>query len=148
MEEQVIAKAVVVAGNAYVHNAIGELRLLDIGDVLIEGETVVAPDGASVELELVDGSKVTVHELSGRDIGRELVGEFSSQSLGNPNGTAPAVTPRQETPRFRGIAEGAAVQNVAGQNLFFDDRPLYWSLGESGSHCTRHRLCRLRRRLW
>ncbi len=60
MEPMAIATVVAVTGTAYARNADGELREIRAGDVLMEGETVVKPQGGSVELSLSDGSPVVV----------------------------------------------------------------------------------------
>ncbi len=41
MDPVAIATVVAVTGNAYARNADGELREIRLGDVLLEGETVV-----------------------------------------------------------------------------------------------------------
>ena len=60
MDPVAIATVVAVTGNAYARNADGELREIRLGDVLLEGETVVTPDGGTVELSLADGSPMVV----------------------------------------------------------------------------------------
>ena len=52
MANAAIATVVSVVGKAYARNADGELRELRNGDVLVEGETVVNPDGGRVELSM------------------------------------------------------------------------------------------------
>ena len=63
MADNVIATVNAVIGTAYARNANGELRELKPGDVLLERETVVTPDGASVELSLSDGSPLLVADV-------------------------------------------------------------------------------------
>ncbi|MEP4149385.1 MAG: retention module-containing protein [Halioglobus sp.] len=60
MDPVAIATVVAVTGNAYARNADGELREIRPGDVLLEGETIVTPDGGTVELSLSDGSPMVV----------------------------------------------------------------------------------------
>ncbi|QFU76901.1 retention module-containing protein [Halioglobus maricola] len=60
MDGAQIAVVASLTGKAYARNVDGELRELAIGDVLFEGETVVTPDGGSVELTLNDGSLMVV----------------------------------------------------------------------------------------
>ena len=60
MDPVAIATVVAVTGTAYARNADGELREIRPGDVLLEGETIVTPDGGTVELSLSDGSPMVV----------------------------------------------------------------------------------------
>ncbi|MEP5566377.1 MAG: retention module-containing protein, partial [Halioglobus sp.] len=60
MDPVAIATVVAVTGNAYARNADGDLREIRPGDVLLEGETIVTPDGGTVELSLSDGSPMVV----------------------------------------------------------------------------------------
>ena len=60
MDSIAIATVVAVTGTAYARNADGELREIRPGDVLLEGETIVTPDGGTVELSLSDGSPMIV----------------------------------------------------------------------------------------
>jgi hypothetical protein len=59
----VIATIAAIDGTAYARNAEGELRELRVGDPLRQGETLVTPEGSSVELELVDGQLLVIAEL-------------------------------------------------------------------------------------
>lgn len=75
MADVAIATVVAVIGKAYARNADGELRELKPGDVLLEGETVVTPDGGSVELALADGSPFVVADVPEMLLTRDIVAE-------------------------------------------------------------------------
>jgi VCBS repeat-containing protein len=70
-----IATVAKVTGKAYARNADGELREIRPGDVLLEGETVVTPDGGSVELTLADGSAFVVSDVPELTLTPDLVAE-------------------------------------------------------------------------
>jgi hypothetical protein len=124
---RVIARAVAVAGIAYAHDVRGELRVLGVGDELADGETVVTPGGGRVELELIDGSLVLVHELSGRKIGREMIKGIELRE--KPLISGPALASIDAgTLQFANRLHGRAVRTASGNNLFYDEMPLYWSL--------------------
>ena len=57
---QVTATVVSVSGEVFARNAAGELRALKLGDVVFEGEVVVAAPGGVVELSGSDGSAMQV----------------------------------------------------------------------------------------
>ena len=75
MEPVAIATVVAVTGKAYARNADGELREIRPGDVLMEGETVVTPDGATVELSLSDGSPIVVADMPELTLTPDLVAD-------------------------------------------------------------------------
>ena len=75
MEAVAIATVVAVTGEAYARNADGELREIRPGDVLLEGETVVTPDGGTVELSLSDGSPLVVSDVPEMTLTPDLVAE-------------------------------------------------------------------------
>ena len=58
MPDLVIARTIAVAGEAYAHNNLGELRVLGEGDVLMEGETVFTAESSEVQLELMNGIRL------------------------------------------------------------------------------------------
>ena len=60
MAQEVIATVTSVSGKVMARNADGELRHLKAGDKLMAGETVVTPDGGSIELALADGTSVWI----------------------------------------------------------------------------------------
>jgi hypothetical protein len=130
MPNPIIAKAVTVSGEAYAHNSMGELRLLDEGDELLEGETILTPEGSRVELELIDGTVITIHEASRKEIGRALMKE---RPVPHTIDLSRAAAARRRA-RFSDLIDGDAVRDSAGQNLFFDEKPLYWML-DPGRGC-------------
>ena len=75
MDPVAIATVVAVTGKAYARNADGELREIRPGDVLMEGETVVTPDGATVELSLSDGSPLVVADVPELSLTPDLVAD-------------------------------------------------------------------------
>ena len=75
MENNAIATIVDVTGQAYARNADGELRGVQAGDVLREGETVVTVNGGKVELSLSDGSPLIVSDIPEMTLTRDLLGE-------------------------------------------------------------------------
>ncbi|TDG15253.1 retention module-containing protein, partial [Seongchinamella unica] len=75
MEPVAIATVVAVTGKAYARNADGELREIRPGDVLMEGETIVTPDGATVELSLSDGSPLVVADMPEVTLTPDLVAD-------------------------------------------------------------------------
>ncbi|MEH6608862.1 MAG: retention module-containing protein, partial [Halioglobus sp.] len=78
MADIAIANVVAVIGTAYARNADGELRELNPGDVLLEGETVVTPDGSRVELELTNGNPFIVSDVEEMAITRDLMAETAA----------------------------------------------------------------------
>ena len=80
MADIAIANVVAVIGKAYARNADGELREIKPGDVLLEGETVVAPDGSRVELELTDGNPFVISDVEEMAITRDLMAETASSA--------------------------------------------------------------------
>jgi Bacterial Ig domain/Calx-beta domain len=75
MANSVIATVVALTGTAYARNADGELRELKLGDVLLEGETVVTPDGGRVELSLADGNPLVIDDLPEMTLTADLIAE-------------------------------------------------------------------------
>ena len=59
-QTQVIAKVSELSGQVFVRDGAGNMRRLKLGDVIREGESVVAADGAKVVLALADGREMTV----------------------------------------------------------------------------------------
>ncbi|MEP1595101.1 MAG: retention module-containing protein, partial [Halieaceae bacterium] len=80
MADIAIANVVAVIGKAYARNADGELREIKPGDVLLEGETVVTPDGSRVELELTDGNPFIISDVEEMAITRDLMAETASSA--------------------------------------------------------------------
>ncbi|MBN7795690.1 retention module-containing protein [Parahaliea mediterranea] len=75
MANVAIATVVAVEGKAFARNAEGELRELSAGDVLLEGETVVTPDGAQVELSMADGNPFAVRDVDELTLSRDLLAD-------------------------------------------------------------------------
>ena len=78
MANAAIATVVSVVGKAYARNADGELRELRTGDVLVEGETVVTPDGGRVELSMTDGSPLVINDMPETTLTRDLMAETAA----------------------------------------------------------------------
>ncbi len=127
----VIAKAVVLAGQVYAHDDLGNLRMLCVGDELTEGETVITPLGGGAELELIDGSSMRLCELSGTRIVSELI-ESESSETPHCVGDVPVPVADPFPLRFGNLVDGRPVQTLDGHNLFYDEMPLYWSLACDG----------------
>ncbi|MEZ5568977.1 MAG: retention module-containing protein, partial [Halioglobus sp.] len=73
MANDVTAVVTAITGKAYARDEEGELRALRAGDVLQEGDTLITPDGSSVQLELPDGSPLQVTDTPEMAITRDLV---------------------------------------------------------------------------
>ncbi|MDP5064785.1 MAG: retention module-containing protein, partial [Haliea sp.] len=80
MANQAIATVVSVSGTAYARGEDGQLREIKPGDVLLEGETVVTPNGGSVELALEDGSSLAVAEVPELLLTRDIVAERAASA--------------------------------------------------------------------
>ncbi|MDA8752764.1 retention module-containing protein, partial [Halieaceae bacterium] len=78
MANVAIATVVAVIGKGYARNADGELRELKPGDVLLEGETVVTPDGSSVELSMSDGSPLVIADMPEMTLTADLLADTAS----------------------------------------------------------------------
>ncbi len=122
----IIARAVAVAGKVYANNLDGSLRMVCVGDELVEGETVITPSGGRVELELKDGSRLAVSELSGTRLHRDMVGAVPPRAAAN---AADGVVDTSEPlPRFSRHIADSPVRTRRGENLFYNELPLYWSV--------------------
>ncbi|PLW83789.1 hypothetical protein CWI75_00005, partial [Kineobactrum sediminis] len=75
MADTAIATVVAITGTAYARSANGELRQIKPGDVLLEGETVVTPNGGSVELSLADGNPFEISGVPEMTLTRDIVAE-------------------------------------------------------------------------
>ena len=78
MAQEAIATVTSISGRAQARNVEGDLRELKAGDKLPEGETLVTPDGGTVELTLSDGSPLTVNDVPEMAITRDLVDETAT----------------------------------------------------------------------
>ncbi len=72
---QVIAKVGKLSGEAFARDASGNVRRLKAGDVIREGETVVASDGAQVQLKMADGRELIVRSGESAKIDAEVAAE-------------------------------------------------------------------------
>ncbi|MFZ2267789.1 MAG: retention module-containing protein, partial [Azonexus sp.] len=59
-QSSIVAKVSSLAGEAFARDGSGKSRRLKLGDVIREGETVVANDGSQVVLKLADGREINV----------------------------------------------------------------------------------------
>jgi hypothetical protein len=75
-QSPVYAKVASLTGEAYARNAEGQLRLLKVGDLIREGETVLSKDGSQVILELSDGRQLAVVPGDVVRIDAEVAAEF------------------------------------------------------------------------
>ena len=73
-----IATVASVMGTAYARNADGELREIHPGDQLLEGETVVPPDGSVVELTMSDGTPLMVADMPEMTLTQDLMAETAT----------------------------------------------------------------------
>ena len=75
MAQESSATVTAITGRAMARNSDGELRVLRVGDTLREGESVVTPDGGSVELALADGSPLGIAGATEMAITGDLLAE-------------------------------------------------------------------------
>ena len=78
MADEVMGTVTSISGSAQARNANGALRVLKVGDELLEGETVITPNGARLDLMLTDGSVLLVTDIPEMAITRDLVAETAS----------------------------------------------------------------------
>ncbi len=78
MANAIIATVTSISVRAQARNADGELRELKVGDKLLEGETLVTPNGGRVELALSDGNPLVVSDVPEMAITRDLVAETAA----------------------------------------------------------------------
>ncbi|MDE2441028.1 MAG: retention module-containing protein, partial [Betaproteobacteria bacterium] len=69
----IIAKVSALSGQAYARDSSGNMRRLKLGDVIREGESVVAGQGADVVLALADGREMNVRPGETAKIDTEVV---------------------------------------------------------------------------
>ncbi len=86
---QIIAKVGNISGEAFARDASGNGRRLKSGDVIREGETVVASEGALVQLKLADGREMTVRPGEVAKMDAEVAAEIK------PDATDSAVANNQ-----------------------------------------------------
>ena len=89
-QANVIAKVSSLSGEAFARDSSGNLRRLQPGDVIREGETVVAGNGAEVVLTLADGRSLVVSERQSVTVDAEVAAEVkpdaSDSALAQKNG--------------------------------------------------------------
>ncbi|MDR2882027.1 MAG: retention module-containing protein, partial [Azoarcus sp.] len=88
-QNPVYAKVASLTGEAYARNAEGQLRLLKVGDIIREGETVLSKDGSQVILELADGRQLAVVPGDVVRIDAEVAAEFKPDASDSAIATHP-----------------------------------------------------------
>jgi Calx-beta domain/Bacterial Ig domain len=78
MELGIIATIVSITGSAFARSADGELRVLKAGDALMEGETLITPEGSDAELALADGSPLVVNDIAELAVTPDLMPEYAA----------------------------------------------------------------------
>ena len=87
----IVAKVTSLNGEAFARDAAGKLRHLKLGDVIREGESVVASDGSQVLLALADGREMTVRSGEVAKLDAEVAAQVmpdttDSALVNNPQG--------------------------------------------------------------
>ena len=70
---EAMATVTAISGSAQACAANGDLRILKANDTLLEGETIITPNGSRVELALADGNSLLVTDMPEMAITRDLV---------------------------------------------------------------------------
>ena len=70
---EAMATVTAISGSAQACDASGDLRILKANDMLLEGETIITPNGSRVELALADGNSLLVTDMPEMAITRDLV---------------------------------------------------------------------------
>ena len=70
---EAMATVTAITGSAQACDANGDLRILKANDTLLEGETIITPNGSRVELALADGNSLLVTDIPEMAITRDLV---------------------------------------------------------------------------
>ncbi|MDE0929885.1 MAG: retention module-containing protein, partial [Halioglobus sp.] len=78
MANEAMATVTSISDSAQARNVNGDLRVLKAGDTLLEGETVITPNGGQVELALSDGNVLLVTDVPEMAITRDLVAETAA----------------------------------------------------------------------
>ena len=105
MAAQIYAKVASLTGEAYARNAAGQLRLLKVGDIIREGESVITTDGSQVVLQLADGRQMALVPGDVVRIDAEVAADFK------PDATDSAVASGHQT--LNHVSEALA----RGENL-------------------------------
>ncbi|MCL2523380.1 MAG: hypothetical protein FWF20_04775 [Betaproteobacteria bacterium] len=72
----VLAKILSLIGEAHARNGNGQLRRLEVGDLIYEGESVISTDAYQVVLRLADGRQLNVAPGDTVRIDAEVAGEY------------------------------------------------------------------------
>ncbi|MHA7815980.1 MAG: retention module-containing protein, partial [Pseudohaliea sp.] len=80
MATAVIATVTAIEGTAYARSAEGELRELRVGDELRQGETLVTPEGSSVELESAEGEAMVVAQAEELAISADMLTRLAASA--------------------------------------------------------------------
>ena len=70
---EAMATVTAISGSAQACAANGDIRILKAKDTLLEGETIITPNGSRVELALADGNSLLVTDMPEMAITRDLV---------------------------------------------------------------------------
>ena len=81
---QIIAKVGNLTGEAFARDAAGNSRRLKSGDVIREGETVAASNGAQVQLKMADGREMTVRPGETAKMDAEVAAEIKPDAAHCP----------------------------------------------------------------
>ena len=73
-----IATVTALQGEVFARNADGELRALQLGDALYEGEVLVPAQGGSAELTLSDGSQLVFNQPTETSLTNDLLADRAS----------------------------------------------------------------------
>ncbi|GAB5451585.1 MAG: Calx-beta domain-containing protein [Halioglobus sp.] len=128
MAEQTIATVSSIIGKAFARGADGELRGLQQGDVLREGETLVTPAGSNVELTLVDGTVMPVADVAEMAISRDLVASTASAA------DESAVQDETVKEVLRALDEGEDISNTLEPTAAQGDRAANDPLLDNDGH--------------
>ena len=75
---EAMATVTAITGSAQACDANGDLRILKANDTLLEGETIITPNGSRVELALADGNSLLVTDMPEMAITRDLVADTAA----------------------------------------------------------------------
>ena len=91
MAEAVIATIAAIEGTAYARNAEGELRELQVGDELRQGETLVTPEGSQVTLEGIEGEgeAMVVAQVEELAISADMIAQLAATPTRPRSATRP-----------------------------------------------------------
>ena len=75
---EAMATVTAISGSAQACDANGDIRILKAKDTLLEGETIITPNGSRVELALADGNSLLVTDMPEMAITRDLVADTAA----------------------------------------------------------------------